>query len=225
MAPSSGDEPEPSSDFTNLAFFPSDYADKKVSAWYASEEVSTDKTKIYALYLFDDNTFVATKRKIQDSGETREIDQQGQYTFEGNADFENGEGTALVESKEYSFSIVDGLFSIAGVDTTYELQNGDLPEPSSATTPTPSIQVIIKFLFEDESGQYAEREDFQSITAGSDYQATIPAYTARAYLLGYIMSDKTETMPTYASSSKAYVLKIYYDLYSSSALATGRGTP
>ena len=222
-------EPEPSSDFTNLAFFPSDYADKTVSAWYASEEVSTDKTKIYALYLFDDNTFVATKRKIQDSGETREIDQQGQYTFEGNADFENGEGVASVteggESKEYSFSIVDGTFSIAGVDTTYELQNGDLPEPSSATTPTPSIQVIIKFLFEDESGQYVEKEDFQSITAGSDYQATIPAYTARAYLLGYIMSDKTETMPTYDSEAKAYVLKIYYDLNSPAYLATGRGTP
>lgn len=218
---SGADEPEPSSDFTNLAFFPSDYADKKVSAWYASEKVSTDKTKIYALYLFADNTFVATKREIQDSGETREIDQQGQYTFEGKADFENGEGTALVESKEYSFSIVDGVFSIAGVDTTYELQNGDLPEPSSATTP--SIQVIIKFLFENESGQYVEREDFQSITAGSDYQATIPDYTARAYLLGYIMSTETDDKPTYDSEAKAYVLKIYYDLNSPESVTLDGG--
>gem|GEM_PF-3395774 len=211
------------SDFTNLAFFPSDYADKTVSAWYASEEVSTDKTKIYALYLFGDNTFVATKREIQDSGETREIDQQGQYTFGGNADFENGGGTALVESKEYSFSIVDGVFSIEGVDTTYELQNGALPEPSSVTTP--SIQVIIKFLFENESGQYAERDDFKSITAGSDWQATIPSYTAKAYLLGYIMSTKTDSMPSYDSKTNAYVLNIYYDLNSPDYSATGRGTP
>ncbi|WP_296327867.1 hypothetical protein [uncultured Treponema sp.] len=217
-------------DFTNLAFFPSDYADKTVSAWYASREVSADKTKIYALYLFGDNTFVATKRKIQDSGETCEIDKQGRYKFKGNADFENGEGVALVESKEYSFSIVDGLFSIAGVDTTYNLQTGSVPKAQSETESGDiSVQFSIQFLFQTKEGvdDYAERSELPTATcdvdAVSEYEEIAAEATKKAIRLGYDFNeDKSDDEPVLING--VFVIRLYFDLKDYGSLFTATST-
>ena len=148
LAQSSGGEPEQSVDYSALCFFPTSYENKTVVAWYASEDVQTEKTKFFALYLFEDGEFVATKRTITNSGEAREIEMSGEYSLQTPNNYQNNTGSAQAkvgdETKVFTITISGGVFSVEGVDTTWAKQSGDVPTAqsessgSTATTETGS---------------------------------------------------------------------------------------
>ncbi len=232
LAPSSGDEPEPSVDYSKVCFFPTGYEDKTVAAWYASEDVTTDKSKFFALYLFSDNTFIATKREIENSNETREIEIEGQYTFttEDEKNFENNEGAALVsmgdQSREFEFTIVNGFFSITGVDTTYNLQSGSVPKASAIPA-----EFDIQFLFQKEKGsvEYVEKSELPTFhcsdSTSTDFDSIIAGYTTQAIMLGYDFNEqKSDEDPVYVNDT--WVIRIYFDIAEIEEVfsATGTGT-
>lgn len=100
------------------AFYPSSYADKTVAGWFASTRVEESKTKITAIFFFDDNSMVVTSRKIYTDGrsESREIQFEGTYTIES-GDFEEGvikgsNGMTITTDKE-GFEIEnDGIYTL-----------------------------------------------------------------------------------------------------------------
>ena len=112
-----------SSTATPNAYFPQLYARKTVSAWYTNTE-SSDKT--LAVFLFDDDTFIATKNKVKDGSETLEVEQMGIYSIESTSetvDYASCDGIVLsVGGNEMSFSVTDGEFAIAGMEDLYTLQ-------------------------------------------------------------------------------------------------------
>ena len=239
LAPSSGDEPEPSVDYSKVCFFPTGYEDKTVAAWYASEDVTTDKSKFFALYLFSDNTFIATKREIENSNETREIEIEGQYTFttEDEKNFENNEGAALVsmgdQSREFEFTIVNGFFSITGVDTTYNLQSGSVPTAQSETSGSgeQDDNLDIVFLFETEigSGKYEELDKLPTlhINADDDIDSIVENYTTQAIMLGYDYNEElTDDEPYFNKETNVWIMRIYFDKVEIKEVfsATGQGT-
>ena len=80
------------------AFFPKAYENKTLAAWYSWTEEDKDKTKVEAVFLFEDSTFVVTKNKVykEDSrGFEREIEAEGTYVLtEG--DYTNGKAAVVV---------------------------------------------------------------------------------------------------------------------------------
>ena len=74
----------------NQAFFPNAYSQRTVAAWYSLTEKEESGTRIEAVFLFDDNSFVTTKSKTYTDGRSQErkILAEGDYTLRG--DYENG---------------------------------------------------------------------------------------------------------------------------------------
>ena len=73
----------------NQAFFPNTYRQRTVAAWYSLTEKEENGTRIEAVFLFDDNSFVTTKSRTYTDGRSQErkILAEGDYTLEG--DYEN----------------------------------------------------------------------------------------------------------------------------------------
>ena len=100
--------------YTNAtAFFPTGYEGKTVKAWYSRTETKTDEqygtvTKTYALFLFEDGTFVQTKYKaISDSSDAtkKTIEATGTYTL--------NDDTGTMTANEYK---VDGQAMTCDID-------------------------------------------------------------------------------------------------------------
>ena len=94
--------------YTNAdAFFPTGYEDKTVKAWYSRTEADANRTKTYALFLFEDGAFVQTKHKANERGEVTEktIEATGSYTL--------NDGTGTMTSDEYK---VGGQAITCGLD-------------------------------------------------------------------------------------------------------------
>ncbi|MBR3937800.1 MAG: hypothetical protein IKJ66_07735 [Bacteroidaceae bacterium] len=94
------------------AYLPVEYADKEVAAWYALTEQDDNKTKVEAVFLFKDNTFVVTKAKLYDAADGREpeygINAVGMYQMiEG--DYTNGKaGVVTSDGSQFEVEIKDG---------------------------------------------------------------------------------------------------------------------
>ncbi|MCR5725084.1 MAG: hypothetical protein K6G80_08375 [Treponema sp.] len=120
------------------AYYPSSYEEKNVVAWYQTSENKASKKKVLAVFLFDDDTFIATRHVIKSSGEEElEIEVSGTYELESD-DYVNNTGTAVVvgDSGElpYTLTIENGKLSIGDLETTYQYCSG--PHPSGTLKPT-----------------------------------------------------------------------------------------
>ncbi len=131
-------EAEAQQDITD-AFFPMGYETKNVAAWYACESVETESKmrKVLAVFLFDDGTFITTKRKFEANGsESREIEASGQYSLT-NGDYSNGEAVILMDSMEMNATIVSNLMTVYEYDKAMEdrfvRQFGNVPQAMSLT--------------------------------------------------------------------------------------------
>lgn len=121
------------------AFFPMGYESKKVAAWYACENIETEsaKRKVLAVYLFDDGSFITTKRKFEANGtETREIEASGQYSLT-KGDFSNGEAVIQMDSMEMSVAIVANVMTVyengRAMEDRFTRQWGSVPQPMALT--------------------------------------------------------------------------------------------
>ena len=114
------------------AYYPVDYTEKNIDAWFISADVSTDKIKFLAVFLFSDKTFIVTESKFHSTADGRdpeyEIDQTGTFTISsGNYSTGNLIGT-IDGGGSADITINNGIMSVMG-ETFYIQDVEDLPEP------------------------------------------------------------------------------------------------
>ena len=139
------------------AFFPTDYANKTVKAWYKYSDVITVTDNDHpenpgyemkftaAFYFFDDNLFIATTHTLLYGPNGSEIDQR-LYSYIGkyeilDGDFNNGKiKIYITEDKYVTIELKNGQLIAADADdggehyVLYDKQdNAKLPEPSEPT--------------------------------------------------------------------------------------------
>ena len=127
-----GEGNEGESEFTDkaTAYFPNAYAEKTLAAWYSLTEEDTDKIKIEAIFLFDDNTLVKTNSKVYSAADGREpsdeLEAEGEFTVTS-GDYDNGAAHVSAGGMEFDVTISDGVLSAMGAEFIKQ-DNADLPE-------------------------------------------------------------------------------------------------
>lgn len=115
----------------NQAFFPNTYRQRTVAAWYSLTEKEENGTRIEAVFLFDDNSFVTTKSKTYTDGRSQErkILAEGDYTLTG--DYENGTAEVKINGapEPMTVEIKDGKMLAMG-ETFTKQNNKKVPKPS-----------------------------------------------------------------------------------------------
>lgn len=115
----------------NQAFFPNAYRQRTVAAWYSLTEKEENGTRIEAVFLFDDNSFVTTKSRTYTDGRSQErkILAEGDYTLEG--DYENGIAEVRINGspEPMTVEIKDGKMLAMG-ETFTKQNNKKVPKPS-----------------------------------------------------------------------------------------------
>ena len=115
----------------NQAFFPNTYRQRTVAAWYSLTEKEENGTRIEAVFLFDDNSFVTTKSRTYTDGRSQErkILAEGDYTLTG--DYENGTAEVKINGapEPMTVEIKDGKMLAMG-ETFTKQNNKKVPKPS-----------------------------------------------------------------------------------------------
>ena len=115
----------------NQAFFPNTYRQRTVAAWYSLTEKEENGTRIEAVFLFDDNSFVTTKSRTYTDGRSQErkILAEGDYTLDG--DYENGIAEVSINGapEPMTIEIKDGKMLAMG-ETFTKQSNKKVPKPS-----------------------------------------------------------------------------------------------
>ena len=126
------------------AFFPSSYANKMLLVWYMYSESKNEGTRVEAVFLFADSSFVTTKHKVysQEDGRSpeREILAEGRYRLIS-GDYQDGNLQAVLSTGEtMDITIENAIMKAMGQE--FAMQDAtELPEPSDPTSPDPN-QVI-----------------------------------------------------------------------------------
>ena len=112
------------------AYLPIEYADKQVEAWYMYTDQGSDKTKIEAVFLFEDSTLVVTKVKIYSKADGRGpeygISATGRFVIT-QGDFSNGKADVVTgEGEKFEVKIENGkLYAMDQVFT--KMSNSLIP--------------------------------------------------------------------------------------------------
>ena len=112
------------------AYLPASYADKTLDAWYMLKDEDSDKIKIEAVFLFNDNTLVVTSSKVYSVEDGREpekkINAEGTFTITS-GDYDNGTADVDAAGMQFEVTITDGVLS--AMDAEFIKQdNADVPE-------------------------------------------------------------------------------------------------
>ena len=112
------------------AYLPASYADKTLDAWYTLKDEDSDKIKIEAVFLFNDNTLVVTSSKVYSVEDGREpekkINAEGTFTITS-GDYDNGTADVDAAGMQFEVTITDGVLS--AMDAEFIKQdNADAPE-------------------------------------------------------------------------------------------------
>lgn len=115
----------------NQAFFPNTYRQRTVAAWYSLTEKEESGTRIEAVFLFDDNSFVTTKSKTYTDGRSQErkILAEGDYTLTG--DYENGTAEVKINGAPDPMTVTIENGKMLAMGETFTKQNNKkVPKPS-----------------------------------------------------------------------------------------------
>ena len=117
------------------AFFPSDFADKKVEAWYMFKETQKDGTqRVTAVFCFSDGSGVATTYRLKSSGaESKEIEGVFDYTVDS-GDYTNGKVGVIMGGSKMEFVIADGVMTSMFLE--HEMTKQDNSKVPAASKPT-----------------------------------------------------------------------------------------
>ncbi len=129
----SGENSEESGSVT--AYLPSDFADKKVEAWYMFKETQKDGTQwVMAVFCFSDGSGVATTYRRKSSGEeVKRIEGVFDYTIES-GDYTNGKVSVQMGGSKMEFEIADGVMTSQFLE--HELTKQDNSKVPAASKPT-----------------------------------------------------------------------------------------
>jgi len=115
------------------AFFPIEYDDKTVAAWYSLTQKEDNKTRTEAVFLFTDSTLVVTKNKVKDGrNPERSISAEGKYVLSEGSDYTNGSATVILSDTIFEVTITDGKLYAMGEILTKQ-DNSKLPTPKRPT--------------------------------------------------------------------------------------------
>ncbi|MBR2210766.1 MAG: hypothetical protein IJ896_04755 [Fibrobacter sp.] len=136
----SGENSEPNGEGSGqkgsvAAYLPSDFADKKVEAWYTFMETQKDGSLwVMASFCFSDGTGVATTYRRKSSGEeVKRIEGVFDYTIES-GDYTNGKVSVTMGNMKTDFDIVDGVMTSEFVEHPMTKQdNSKVPAASKPT--------------------------------------------------------------------------------------------
>ena len=128
-----GGSPEQKGSVT--AFLPSDYANKKVEAWYMFKETQKDGTqRVMAIFCFSDNTGVATTYRLKSDGtETKKNEGEFEYVIES-GDFSTGKVGVIMGGSKMAIDIADGVMTSQFLEN--ELTKQDNSKVPAASKPT-----------------------------------------------------------------------------------------
>ena len=115
----------------NQAFFPNTYRQRTVAAWYSLTEKEENGTRIEAVFLFDDNSFVTTKSRTYTDGRSQErkILAEGDYTLTG--DYENGTAEVKINGVPEPMTVTIENGKMLAMGETFTKQNNKkVPKPS-----------------------------------------------------------------------------------------------
>lgn len=136
----SGDNPGPNGGSSEqkgsvTAFLPSDYADKKVEAWYMFKETQKDGTqRVMAIFCFSDGTGVATTYRLKSDGtETKKNEGEFEYVIES-GDYTNGKVGVTMGGSKMAIDIADGVMTSQFLE--HELTKQDNSKVPAASKPT-----------------------------------------------------------------------------------------
>ena len=117
------------------AFFPSDFSEKKVEAWYMFKETQKDGTqRVMAVFCFSDGTGVATTYRLKSSGEeSKKIEGVFDYTL-GSGDYTNGKVSVQMGGSKMEFEIADGVMTSQFLE--HEMTKQDNSKVPAASKPT-----------------------------------------------------------------------------------------
>jgi hypothetical protein len=113
-------------------YFPAQYAEKTVAAWYANLDMDENKCKIQSIFLFTDNSLVSTISKFYSTNDGRDpeykIEGEGRYEITS-GDYEDGTAkVTLSDGRAFEATIIDGDL-IANESVFSKQNNADLPAP------------------------------------------------------------------------------------------------
>ena len=117
------------------AFFPSDYADKKVEAWYMYKETQKDGTqRVTAIFCFSDGTGVATMYKLKSDGtEFKKNEGEFEYTLDS-GDYTTGKVSVIMGGSKMAVDITDGVMTSTFLEDAMTKQdNSKVPSASKPT--------------------------------------------------------------------------------------------
>lgn len=116
-------------------YFPAQYADKTIAAWYLTADIDDNQVKIQAVFLFADNTLVKTTSKFYSVNDGREpdyrIEGEGRYEIK-DGDYSNGMASVVLsDGTTFDVPIEEGL--MFAMNEYFAIQdNADLPAPIKA---------------------------------------------------------------------------------------------
>ncbi len=136
----SGESSEPNGEGSGqkgsvAAYLPSEFADKKVEAWYTFRETQKDGTqRVMAVFCFSDGSGIATTYRLKSSGEeSKKIEGVFEYTVES-GDYTNGKVSVQMGGSKMEFEIADGVMTSQFIE--HELTKQDNSKVPAASKPT-----------------------------------------------------------------------------------------
>ena len=129
----SGEDSEKNGSVT--AFFPSDFANKKVEAWYMYKETQKDGTqRVTAIFCFSDGTGVATMYKLKSDGtEFKKNEGEFEYTLDS-GDYTTGKVSVIMGGSKMAVDINDGVMTSNFLEN--EMTKQDNSKVPAASKPT-----------------------------------------------------------------------------------------
>lgn len=196
---------EADDDFAQEAFFPESYASKNIAAWYAWSEFNYEKMdlKVLAVFLFDDNTFVTTKRKISSKGDDeRVIESSGTYSIH-TGNYSNG-GAYIMAAAGGGDSIMMTADIVNGVMTVY--QNGEAMQERFTRQYSPAPEASSATVVEEGPIQEEEEYGFEAVDLGLSVMwasANVGAESPEAYG-DFFAPGETKAKDLYSWSNYKY---------------------
>ncbi|MBR4324811.1 MAG: hypothetical protein IKP73_04725 [Bacteroidales bacterium] len=123
---------------TLVAFFPTGYENKYVSAWYTYKDIM--QSEEWALYLFDDNTYIATLHRVQKG--QRVLYNAGTFKVDGDIDpdYNDFETTFLLGVSEIPVEFSGGKCTF--LEKRFVRETGAVPDATELTKDNTKANMI-----------------------------------------------------------------------------------
>lgn len=183
----SGENSEPNGEGSGqkgsvAAYLPSEFADKKVEAWYTFRETQKDGTqRVMAVFCFSDGSGIATTYRLKSSGEeSKKIEGVFEYTVES-GDYTNGKVSVQMGGSKMEFEIADGVMTSQFIE--HELTKQDNSKVPAASKPMENSGD------NDDNGGSDNPSGGNGSVESTDVEAFFPTAYAKKTVVAWYLSE------------------------------------